>query len=390
MKKISTFESKPLDRWGRAAIAGCDWFVNSQVLEKRPNWDANHGRFMYNVHVPTLRTTWGLGWTQARATMCLIAAYRRTGERKYLESARLGLSYAASLQDMDSRFPLTFGAFHEETPHSPFSYPRDAIEVADAFMQWYAATGNEDALYRAELFFKWFRRNAWKRYPGFGWWVRGSVRFDDEKIDDRPIPCEMGCATILAHAFRITRKSVYRRMSLAIADSALRNYIKPDGGPFRQEIPRKSDQHVDASGVIYNDDGGGVGLLNAYLLGGGKKYLQAAVRMAEYFAGLDRAIPIYSGIGSVANFLIETWKVTGNETFRRASEKLAGNLLDLQIRSGKPLVKGAFRGEDEGGQWYVKGSRNSDFVTTRVTAYAVLTLFKLEGVVWPAGYSTEF
>ncbi len=384
--------SETPDQWGRAALAGCDWFVNSQVIQKRPCWDANHGRFMYNVHIPTLRAVQGLVWTQARAAMCLIAAYKRTGDEKYLESARLGLNYVKILQNMDGRHPLTYGAFHEETPHSTFSYPRDAIEAADALLQWRSLTGDKDALYRVELFMKWFRRNAWKRYPGFGWWVRRSVRFDEAEAEaeDRPVPCEMGCATILAHAFRATRNPVYKTMALGIADSTVRNYLNGDDGFFRAAAKGDKDQHVDGRGVIWNDDGGGVGLLNAYLLSGKSKYLDAALRAADRFAAAADEIPIYSGIGAIANFLLETDKVLGTGRYRAVAERLGRRLLELQAATGDPLVKGAFKGEDEGGNWYVEGAGNDEFVTTRVTAYAVLTLFKLEGIVWPAGYSVEF
>ncbi|MCX7804407.1 MAG: hypothetical protein N3A38_04365 [Planctomycetota bacterium] len=382
--------AKKPDTWGEAALAGCDWFVASQVIQKRPCWDANHGRFMYNVHIPTLRAVQGLVWTQARAAMCLIAAYKRTGDGKYLESAKTGLNYVRILQDMDARHPLTYGAFHEETPHSTFSYPRDAIEAADALLQWHSLTGDRDALYRVKLFMKWFRRNAWKRYPGFGWWVRGSVRFDDSRIEDRPIPCEMGCATVLAHAFLATREPAYRTMALRIADSTIRNYLEGGDGFLRASASCRKDQHVDGRGIVWNDDGGGVGLLNAHLLSGKRKYLDAAIRLADRFAESAEAIPIYSGIGAVANFLLETDRVLGENRYRSVAERLGKKLLDLQVADGSPLVRGAFRGEDEGGKWYVEGSENGDFVTTRVTAYAVLTLFKLEGAVWPEGYSVGF
>ncbi|MFC1479389.1 hypothetical protein ACFL6F_02265 [Planctomycetota bacterium] len=384
-------QKKPVrSKWGKAALSGCDWFVNSQVRQVRPNWDANHGRFMYNVHVPSGFTTMGLGWTQARGIMCLLSAYKRTNDKKYLESAELGVNYAKILQNMDARFPLTFGAFHEETPHSPFSFPRDAIEVADAFLEWYTVTGDKDALYRAELFLKWFKRNAVKTYPGFGYWVKGTVPFDKAKKDSRfkkPISCEMGCITILAHAYYITKKPEYKNTALRIADSVLRNYLPKGSGPLLESGSEGLSHHAGIDRIIYNDDGGGVGLLNAYKLSGKDKYLKAAVQVADYYNTLDKEIPIYSGIGSVANFLIETDHVTGGSVYRKKAEELAKELYRLQVRSGNKKVRGGFRGEDEGGKWYVKESKNNEFVTTRVTCYSVLALFKLEGKVWPRGYS---
>jgi hypothetical protein len=40
---------------------------------------------------------------------------------------------------------------------------------------------------------------------------------------------------------------------------------------------------------------------------------------------------------------------------------------------------GAFRGEDEPAVWYVKKGDGSGFVNTRMTAYAVMALFKMAG-----------
>ncbi len=390
LSKSAMSPVRRLDRWARAAIRGCDWFVSSQVIQKPPNWDANHGRFRYNVHIPSGFSTWGLGWTQARAVMCLLPAHERTGDDRYRESARLGLGYAAMLQDLDRRHPRTFGVFREETPHSSFAYPRDATEVADAFLQWYAYTGDRDARERAELFLSWFRRHALVRLPRFGLWVRGVVRFDRPASTESPLACEMGCITILAHAYRVTGKRVYKDLALTLADTTLRNYLRDSSGPFRSRPSAIMAHHVSSDGIIYNDDGGGVGLLNAYCLSRQVRYRDAALRMADYFGMRSDRIPLYSGIGAVANFLLETDRVVGSHAHRRAAERLGKQLLALQVQSGSPLVCGAFRGEDEDPKGYVPGSLRDAFATTRVTAYAVLTLFKLEGAVWPRGYSTVF
>jgi len=384
---------RPLTQWSKSALAGCDWFVNSQVVQQQPNWDANHGRFMYNVHVPTGTSCRGIGWTQARAVMCLLAGYERTGDKRFMEAAERGIAYAKNLQNMDRRFPQTYGAFHEETPFSPFSYPRDAIEVAEALLQWHLVTGDEDALYRAELFLQWFKRQALTVYPRFGTWVEGSVRFDNKKPAPhfrRPVSCQMGCVTILCHAYETTGKPWHKTTALKIADTTVGNYLPEGKGPLSNPARHRAGRHTAGDAIIYNDDGGAVGLLNAYKVSGKQKYLDAAVQAAEFFRSFDGAIPIFGGVGSVANFLLEADRILGGTRYRKVAERLVRQTLKLQVNSGRKSARGGFRGEDEGGKWYVKGSRNRDFVTTRVTAYSVLALFKFEGVAWPRGYSTRW
>jgi hypothetical protein len=327
--------------------------------------------------------------------MCLLAAYERTGRAEYLEAAGQGVNYIRILQNLDRRNLLACGALCEETPHSQFAYPRDAIEAVDALLQWHAVTGDKDALERALIFFSWFQRNTVTEFPGFGFWIRGSVHFTPDAAEgarfQKPIPCMMGCGTILAHAYAATGRNVFRANALKLADSILRNY-HPDGmGPLREKAGKdRMTHHSDAQGVLFNDDGGGVSLLNAYRLSKKVRYLDAAVQIAEFFRAHTGPVPIYSGIGAIANFLLEVDLATRGDRYRATAEKLARQLLRLQLKTGDKAVKGAFRGEDEGGKWYYPGAANTDLVTTRVTAYAVLTLFKLDGVAWPRGYSTKF
>jgi uncharacterized protein YyaL (SSP411 family) len=390
-KKLS-----PQTPWSRAALAACDWFVNSQVIQQRPYWDANHGRFCYNVHIATGTRVLGLSWTQGRAIMCLLTAYERTGDEKYLAAARQGASYIRSLQDFDPRHPHICGALHEETPHSPYSYPRDAIEAADGLLQLYRVTKDQDALERALLFFDWFKRNTLTEYPGFGFWVRGAVHFTDDTTEGtrftKPIGCMMGCGTILAHAYAASGRPWLRTAAVKLADSILRNYHAGQVGPLREQVSGKErmSHHTGADGAIFNDDGGCVSLLNAWKLSGHRKYLDAAVQVAEFYRQYDGPIPIYSGLGAIANQLLEVGRAARTDRYRARAEQLARRCLRLQVKRGDQGVKGAFRGEDEGGKWYWKGAANDDFVTTRVTAYSTLTLFKLDGAAWPRGYSTRF
>ena len=373
---------KAIGKWSRAALKACDWFVNNQIIQQRPNWDANHGRFMYNVHRSSDFRTMGIGWTQARAVMCLLTGYELTGNEKYFESAKLGIGYVKTLQNLDARHSLTYGAFHEETPHSTFSFPRDAIEIAEALMEWGVAAKDNDALDRANLFFKWFQKNALKSYADFGWWIAGAVAFDGtpEPEGKKPHSCEAGCGWILAHAYRLTGKAIYKQLLVKIADQTLKQYGPKGVGPFSENVGKQAlGHHTTADGAIHNDDGAGITLLAAHSITGKQQYLDAVLRVADYYAARQEPLPIYSGTAAVANLLVEADAAAGDGRYRKAAERYAREVLKLQDTSKDKRCSGAFIGEDEGGKWYVPGSANDDFVTTRVTAYSTLALFKLDG-----------
>jgi hypothetical protein len=378
------------DKWGKAALAGCRWFVRTQTRSVPPDDDANRGRYIYNVYLPGLKATHGLVWTQARAVMCLLTAWERTGKPEYLQSAEEGIFSIKILQGMDRRKHLTFGAFYEETLHSTFSYPRDACEGAEALLHWHRATGDADSLYRAELFFKWIEREAIRVYPEFGWWIAGRVNFTGQPAPDtHPLSCESGCGTIFAHAYDITGNRKYRNWSVKTADQILKRYCPADTGPMKDNTSgkKKKDHHSDAVGTIFNDDGAGVSLLNAYRLTRGQEYLEAAIRVADYFTAHWQKNPLFSGLGSIANFLLETDAIRKQDGYRVAAEDIGRRILKLQMSSAHPM-RGGFRGEDEDVSSYHGGSK-TDYITTRVTAYSALTLFKLEGLVWPYGYSAR-
>jgi hypothetical protein len=323
--------------------------------------------------------------------MCLLAAWERTGKSEYLESAENAIFCIKTLQGMDKRNPRTYGAFHEETLRSIFSYPRDACEGAEALLQWHKATGDADSLYRANFFFKWIEREAIKIYPKFGWWIAGRVNFDGSPVaKDHPFSCESGCGTIFAHAFDVTGNRKYRQWSIKIADQIAKWYCQDSVAPMRDTFCGKKhmSHHATADGTLYNDDGAGVSLLNAYRLTRQPEYLEAAVRVADYFNTHWPENQLFSGIGSLANFLLETDAIRKRNDYRSSIEHMGRKLLKLQLSTPGHPMRGGFRGEDENTSGYYGGAK-TDYITTRVTAYSVLTLFKTEGAVWPLGYSSK-
>lgn len=377
-KKKNTFSKKPLNAYAKSAVKGCDWFVNSQTVQCRPKWDANHGRVPYNIHIPTASVTQGLNWSMARATYCLVTAYQRTGDPKYLKCAERAMGYAKTLQVMDSKDP-NYGAFHEETPHSPFCYPRDGIETAGGFLSLYSVTGEKELLRRAELYLDWYLRKAFVKAGKWGRWAIPEIRFDGIKPQMKNFGAyQSGAGYILNYAYQLTGKSKYKKACISYADSALKIYDSKGIGPW-----------LEGNHQIHNDDGMGITILCAYQLTGNKKYLKACQDVCDYFASNDCSKGGHAGLCCIANLMIETEKAGGTKRYQNSIKRLLKEVMKKQIKHKNTLFNGGFSGEDEVPDWYVKGSKSTEYVVTRTTAYAVLALFKAEGKSWGKGYSTK-
>ena len=86
---------------------------------------------------------------------------------------------------------------------------------------------------------------------------------------------------------------------------------------------------------------------------------------------------------------METDKAGGSKRYHKSVQNLMKEILAKQVKNKDKLIDGGFSGEDEVPDWYKVGAKSEEFVVTRTTAYATLALFKLEGVIWGKGYSTQ-
>ena len=377
-KTKSSVSKKPLNIFSKAAIKGCDWFVNSQTIQCRPKWDANHGRVPYNIHMPTKSVVQGLNWSMARATYCLVTAYERTGEQKYLDCAEGAIGYAKTLQVMDSKDP-NFGAFHEETPQSPFCYPRDGIETAGGFLALYSVTGEKELLRRGELYLDWYLKNAYIKAGKWGKWAIPEIRFDGQKPHMTAFGAyQSGAGYILSYAYQLTGKAKYKTACINYADSALKMYYNGEISPW-----------IEGGNQIFNDDGMGVSILCAYQLTKNPKYLESCQNVCSYFAYHGYTGSGHAGLSCIVNLMIETDHVGGTSYYSKAIKLLLKDVLAKQVNHSNKLFNGGFAGEDEVPAWYAKNSKSEQFIVTRVTAYSVLSLFKAEGLAWGKGYSTR-
>ncbi len=107
------------------------WFAAGQV--DRPS-SADCGRYVDRIDVrggrgarigePVLTTNWTTGMT----VIAMLMAWKRTGEKRYRESARSAGEYLKSLQITDARDRKTFGMIREVTPQTRLVPPARRAE----------------------------------------------------------------------------------------------------------------------------------------------------------------------------------------------------------------------------------------------------------------------
>ena len=397
MPKTTELQAAPLSprEIKRRALLGADWFIHTQIVSRKPAWDANHGRVPYNYHMPSGTLVGGLSWSQGRAIMCLLGAWELSGGKPaYLEAAvRCGTYLCQALQVMDTRDPRTFGAFREEVPASRFCYPRDAIEAAFGLLLLHVATGETDYLERCTIFADWYLTQAVD--PAVNW-PRGTVDFDDPRRDPHALRFfQAGGAPFFWHLYGITGTKRYLTSGVRMmADGLLDRFVDPASGAIRS--PAADVHHAVKQGAVpvaINDDGAAIALTCAHRAFGtprGDQYREAARRYGQWLmTACPRPIPLWAAPGLHAVELTEIAALTGTPDHAAFARRLMAAHIRNQVIAPDQLDRhGAFRGEDEPADWYFKGGRAGDFLTTRSTAYGTLALLRLAGIVGPA-YSAD-
>jgi len=369
----------------RRALCAADWYVNSQIVSRKPWWDANDGRFVYNYHLPSRQRVSGLGWTQARGIMVLMAAHRLTGKGKYLDTAVRAAGYIKTTQIYDRAMPY-FGAFGEEIPQSTYCWPRDGAETASGYLHLYHETGDRDLVRRAALYADWLlsvtdRKSALP--PCYFY-------FNPLRKENGSSAFMAGSGMLYALLYRATGERRYLEEGLApIARAVEDQFLAPDGGLVNN---RESGRAVKGAAVtniqpVLNDDGLCAALLAYALITRQHRVLEKAVRIADWMM-IQPPAPVFCSLPSRLCYILDVARATGENRYREYVLAHLPAVLDLQVlASGDPCADGAFRGEDEKTEWYVAGAEHRDFVTNRVTCYAALTLFKLLNAPCTPGYS---
>jgi hypothetical protein len=366
------------------ALLAADWYVNSQIINHKPYWDANHGRFVYNYHLGKKVRVSGIDWTQGRGIMVLMAAYRLTRRKDYLAAAQHAVSYLRALQIDDPALPYC-GAFAEEIPQSDYCYPRDGSEAAAGYLHVYHETGEPDLLRRARLFGTWMLSVSDRKtgFPPYGSY------FNTGEHRHARMAFMVGNGMFYANLTRATGERKWLEKGLRpLIDSVPLFFMDKDGALVEKTFQSHHNDPADKGrNIVSNDDGLGTALIDGAVLFKSRKYREAAVRIGDWLLTQDRKGSVVCSLANRLCYLMDLWKLTGDRKYREYVLSRVGEVMALQVTGSRdPLAQGAFRGEDERPEWYSGGGK-LDYVTNRHTCYAALTLFKIASREWSAGYS---
>ena len=267
-------------RWLHSAILAGDWLVNNQ--EKRTNgsqpFSADYGRWLYEYKLPDRSWRGSTCWTTATGIMALSSLYERTGFPRYKEALTRAALYLKSLQILDFRNQLLYGALAEHTPLSDFSFPRDGVTGGlGGYLALYRLTGDKEYLERAELFGNWFLRagiNPQTQWPYY------TVRFDGRHIgpsDSKASYMEAwqaGSGLYFYQLYKVTGKRIYFDKGVV---------------PFAEGLVGKSpEMGLLRRAKENNDDFATITLLCAYRELGDKRYWDAAIQRLTWLMDSQR------------------------------------------------------------------------------------------------------
>jgi len=365
-----------------AALKCAEWQINNMVSDRI---DANHGRFIQCYDQASGFMNYTSGWQTGAALMGLLAAYRKTGETRFLEAAEYAGHYIMALQVLDQRDPRYYGTMRELTPQSIEFAPRDAVTAAWSLIWLYNFTGNDEYLYRAVLFgnfhLKYCMCEGWPLYAFYmekhlpNFFARGSF--------------QSGTGLFYFDLFMASEDARYIESGLRpIAENYLKYFVK-DNGEITQEREiftwnqeEESEQkNVTLNMHMFNDDFGAAMLQTASDLFKDEKYRGGAYKYAQWLTEhqdddggfCNSAHP--SGVPTALMYFHDLGQYYNDKTLLNARDKSLEKLLSMQYHdTGDSRLDGGFIGEYEGPKDFSGGGDMC--VNNRTTSYALSALIK--------------
>jgi hypothetical protein len=387
------------DMYLGCALKAADWFVNSQLGASvyKDSWNGDRGRFVYQYYMPERKYVPGINWTTGRAMFVLAEALKLTGKEQYKEAIYRAYRYIAALQVMDPYYKKALGAIKETVPQGSFCGSLDGAQAASALFMYEAATGDEDGLRRGKAFCDFILRhfNTTDGCPACIDLYKDEAIIKDVGYGLNAI----GQCTSIPCWFMYKRTGEEKYMEPVIWGADFILECQRADGAFHnvKDItaagPAKPNHHEgrgegDERYVLHNDDGMIVVVLAAYLYSKDRKYIDAAVRYADWIIKQPIEERPYVAFPVRANTVLDIGKVAGKDYSEWVLDNLQKNLLDYQVvDSGDTVADGGFLGEDEQDEGGVFGGKSLDYVTARMTCYSAGTLFRLSGAGTGAGFS---
>jgi hypothetical protein len=378
-------------RAAKSLKAAADWAVRNQIRHIWPRWNANAGRFPYHVYLPTDDFYYSTSWNTARAIQGMLSAWETLRNTEYLCAAERGLEYIKSLQIFSPENPRLRGCFIEETPVNDHAGSRDGIECSQALISHYLATKNPVSLNRAEAFFDWMLN--WMRsdlYPCS--YIYFKPEWKPTEGGDAIEYLAAAAAIPLVQMAKIKKDKKYiTRGAAPLIDVIVRNFQRPDGSLGWKKAGNIVADVIGDS-AIDNDDGIGVAILSAWKGTGKNKYLDSATALGDWWLKQDISSTVkhYAALPCIVLLMADLARATGKKDYVQFILDHSGDLFKLQIqRDERPLVSGAFRGEDMS-ETYRPGSNPGQYICLRTTSYGLMTLSKLaaqNAKEWGPSYS---
>lgn len=377
-----------LDSKGLFVVAEktANWMIANQIHDRL---DANKGRSVYCYQPSSGHTALTNSWPTGGMSMGLLAMYRRTGDRLYLERAELAGRYIMSLQVVDSRQDRYYGVIRECTPQSLEFCPRDAATAAWSLLWLYKATDCAEYLDRAVLFADWLLKHG--TYKGWPLWAM----FMDGQAKDYYArgSFQSGVGLFYHDMFMVTGDVRYIEHGLEPIATTYRDEFLCDNGEiiqqrdiFTNQIATHKSGAVEGSMHHYNDDFGNSMLQAAADLLGDESYRRAAHKFAHWLADHQDedggfrhgSTDIHSAVPIALMYFNELGRHYHDARLLGARDTALQKLIAMQLaHTGDAKLEGGFCGVPDGKE----DDRDGPCVHMRTTMYALIALLKLEGKV---------
>lgn len=245
-----------------------NWYVNNQSTATK-SWSgisgsADQGRFIYSYDPVTGETKGNSVWGQGVAVMALMPLAERLSfyGDGYKAAALAAADYLMSLQILDQRDPVIFGAVRQSNPQTPQINPRDSATACMGLCSLARATGDDEYLYRARLIADWYLRSTMndERWPAYTYFLdRREGQWREPGI------WQVGAALAFYYLHRLTGED-------RDVEEGIHPLMKGYKRLYAESMePGASNEFIELGG---QDDFAAIAAIGAYLLDGDKELLE--------------------------------------------------------------------------------------------------------------------